>query len=137
MRIQKRLLVSDRVRKPPTEGWSWIDRRFLREYAPSLQRDALLLYFFLAAVSDKNGIPYYSDTAIASRLRMEEGDVSQARHELESRDLVAYEPPLYQVLSVQERIRTRRGSGSTVIGDILRQLTKTPAKDTLRGDDVG
>ena len=137
MSIKKRLLVSDRVRKPPTEGWSWIDRRFLREHAPSLQRDALLLYFFLAAVSDKNGISYYSDTAIASRLRMEEGDVSQARHELESRDLVAYEPPLYQVLSVQERIRTRRGSGPTVIGDILRQLAKTPAKDTLRGDDVG
>ena len=137
MRIQKRLLVSDRVRKPPTEGWSWIDRRFLREYAPSLQRDALLLYFFLAAVSDKNGISYYSDTAIASRLRMEEGDVSQARHELEFRDLVAYEHPLYQVLSVQARIRTRRGSAPTVIGDILRQLAKTPAKDTLRGDDVG
>ncbi len=138
MRIQKRLLVSDRVRKPPTEGWSWIDRRFLREHAPSLQRDALLLYFFLAAVSDKNGISYYSDTTIASRLRMEEGYVSQARHELEFRDLVAYEPPLYQVLSVQEPVRTRRrGSAPTVIGDILRQLAKTPAKDTLRDDEVG
>ena len=34
--IHKHILVPDRVRRPPADGWSWIDRRFLREHAPRL-----------------------------------------------------------------------------------------------------
>jgi hypothetical protein len=34
--IHKELLIPDRVRRPPREGWSWIDRRFLREHAARL-----------------------------------------------------------------------------------------------------
>ena len=53
--IHKHILVPDRVRRPPPDGWSWIDRRFLREHAPRLSHEAIILYFFLAAVSDKDG----------------------------------------------------------------------------------
>lgn len=60
--IKKRLLVVDRVRHPPREGFSWVDRRFLREYAERLTGDAILLYFFLTAVSDKDGLSFYSDS---------------------------------------------------------------------------
>ena len=35
--IQKQLLVPDRVRRPPREGWSWIDRRFLKQHALRLR----------------------------------------------------------------------------------------------------
>ncbi len=28
--LQKRILIADRVRRPPREGFSWVDRRFLR-----------------------------------------------------------------------------------------------------------
>ena len=66
--IQKHLLVPDRVRRPPREGFSWIDRRFLREYAARLTGDAILLYFFLAAVADKQGLSYYSEASIAVHL---------------------------------------------------------------------
>jgi hypothetical protein len=120
-------LVKDRIRRPPSEGWSWIDRRFLRDYAPKLEQDAILLYFFLVAVSDKNGLSYYSDCAIGGQLRMEESAVGQARQELESHDLIAYEDPIYQVLSVRssEPRRTRGDSGLTSIGDILRQLASS------------
>ena len=31
-----------------------------------------MLYFFLAAVSDQDGLSFYSDTSIAPRLRMGE-----------------------------------------------------------------
>ena len=31
--IQKRVLVPSRLRRPPATGWSWVDRRFLREHA--------------------------------------------------------------------------------------------------------
>ena len=40
--IQKRILSRDRVRHPPQTGWSWVDRRFVREQADRLSRDALL-----------------------------------------------------------------------------------------------
>lgn len=106
--IEKRLLVPDRVRRPPREGFSWVDRRFLREYAARLSADAVLLYFFLAAVSDKEGLSFYSDPSIALRLRMREQSVVSARDELLSDDLVAYQPPLTQVLSLPPA-RLQRG----------------------------
>ena len=69
--IEKRLLVPDRVRRPPREGFSWIDRRFLHEYAARLSGEAVFLYLFLAAVSDQHGLSFYRDTTIAVRLRMQ------------------------------------------------------------------
>ena len=33
MIVKKRVLLPDRRRRLPSRGWSWIDRRFLREYA--------------------------------------------------------------------------------------------------------
>jgi len=98
--IQKKLLVTDRVRCPPREGFSWIDRRFLQQYAAQLTGDAVLLYFFLAAVSDKQGLSFYSDASIAARLRMREESIVAAREELVIHDLAAHQPPLTQVLSL-------------------------------------
>lgn len=121
MTVRKRILAKGRVRKPPREGWSWIDRRFLREHAPSLSREATLLYFFLAAVSDKHGLSYYGDTSISARLRIEEVVVERARDELEARDLVVYEPPLYQVLSMPSPESRQCHLGPATIGEIIRQ----------------
>lgn len=98
--IEKRILIADRVRRPPREGFSWIDRRFLREFAAKLSGDAIVLYFFLSAVSDKDGLSFYSDSSIAVRLRMREEHVVAAREDLLTHDLVAYQPPLTQVLSL-------------------------------------
>ena len=64
--IQKRILVPARLRRPPATGWSWVDRRFLREHADHLSREAVLLYFFLAAVADHHGLSFYSDHTLAS-----------------------------------------------------------------------
>lgn len=107
--IEKRVLVSDRVRRPPREGFSWVDRRFLREYAAKLTGDAVLLYFFLAAVSDKEGLSFYSDTSTAIRLRMREEHVVAAREDLLTHDLIAFDPPLTQVLSLPRGRVQRRG----------------------------
>ena len=52
---QTPILVPARLRHPPKTGWSWVDRRFVREHMAHLSRDAVLLYFFLAAVADKHG----------------------------------------------------------------------------------
>jgi hypothetical protein len=48
--IHKHVLVPQRLRRPPATGWSWLDRRFLREHGDYLSREAVLLYLFLAAV---------------------------------------------------------------------------------------
>ncbi len=121
--IPKHILVPDRVRRPPRDGWSWIDRRFLREHAPRLSHEAIVLYFFLAAVSDKDGLSFYGDATIALRLRMSETVVVRAREELLASDLVAYRAPLVQVLSLPQARVERRDGGLTSFGEILRTLT--------------
>ena len=119
--IEKRLLIPDRVRRPPREGFSWIDRRFLRDYAAKLNADALLLYFFLAAVSDRQGLSFYNDATLAVRLRMRETTVVAAREQLLVHDLVAYSPPLTQVLSLPQG-RIQRGGGLQTLGELFRSL---------------
>lgn len=122
MIVKKHVLLPDRLRRLPARGWSWIDRRFLREYADSLGRDAVFLYFFLTAVADKHGLSYYSDFAIGSRLRLEVAAVGGARDELLAHDLIAYEAPLYQVLSLPEP-GTRCGSAHPqTFGDIMLKI---------------
>lgn len=122
--VKKHPLRPDRIRRPPRAGWSWIDRRFVREKAPRLDRDAILLYFFLAAVSDKDGLSYWGDEGIVTHTRMSASAVARAREELERQDLIAYDHPLYQVLSIQDSMATRRESGSNAIGDILRRMAE-------------
>jgi hypothetical protein len=120
--IEKRILVPDRVRRPPREGFSWIDRRFLREFATKLPHDAIMLYFFLAAVGDKHGLSYYRDESIAVRLRLREESVVRARDELVVHDLVAYQAPLTQVLSLPPPGRLVRRGGLRSLGEVFRQL---------------
>jgi hypothetical protein len=98
--IEKRILVSDRVRHPPSEGFSWVDRRFLRDFAAKLSGNGVFLYLFLSAVSDKYGLSYYADSTISGRLRMREKTVAEAREELITHDLIVHQPPLTQVLSL-------------------------------------
>ena len=118
--IEKRILIADRIRRPPREGFSWIDRRFLREFASKLTGDAILLYFFLSAVSDKDGLSFYSDSSIAVRLRMREEHVVAAREDLLTHDLVAYQHPLTQVLSLPPARVSR--SGLHGLGELVRSL---------------
>src|SRR5271169_2605078 len=98
--IQKHLLVPKRLRRPPATGWSWLDRRFLREHGDYLSREAVLLYLFLAAVADRHGLSFYSDHTLTSRLHLPQQDLERAREELLDRDLIAQQLPLVQVLSL-------------------------------------
>jgi hypothetical protein len=129
--ILKQVLVPDRVRRPPREGWSWIDRRFLREHAPRLSHEAILLYFFLAAVSDKDGLSFYGEASIALRLRMSETVVVAARDELVAADLLAYRAPLAQLLSLPQARVQRRDGGLAAFGEILGTLA-APSTDSRR-----
>jgi hypothetical protein len=123
--VYKRPLVPERIRRPPAGGWSWVDRRFLRQYASSLSREAILLYFFLAAVGDRHGLSFYADATIAVRLRLSEQTVVLARDELIRADLVAHQGPLTQVLSLpQPRIAQGGDRDAELIGETLRRLAR-------------
>ena len=131
--IHKQVLVLNRVRRPPTDGWSWIDRRFVREFAPRLSQEAILLYFFLAAVSDKDGLSFYREATIAVRLRTSEAAVVRARDELVATDLVAYRAPLVQVLSMHRATVERHDGGVVRFGEMLRTLAEaSPHADPRR-----
>jgi hypothetical protein len=128
--IQKHILVPQRLRRPPATGWSWLDRRFLREHGDYLSREAVLLYLFLTAVADRHGLSFYSDTTLACRLRLSQSGLERAREELLERDLIAHELPLVQVLSLPTPGVSRRsepGQGLIVLGDLFRQIAEVPA----------
>ena len=130
--IQKHILVAQRLRHPPATGWSWVDRRFLREHGDYLSREAILLYLFLAVVADKHGLSFYSDNALTCRLRLTQPVLERARQELLERDLIAHQLPLVQVLSVPAAGVSRRsepGQGLMMLGDILRQAGVAPAAE--------
>jgi hypothetical protein len=122
--IPQRILVPGRLRRPPATGWSWVDRRFVREHMDHLSREATLLYFFLAAVADRHGVSFYGDGTLAALLRMTLPTVIQARGELIDRDLVAHESRWTQVLSlppVGPRRCPQHGHGLMQLGEILRR----------------
>jgi hypothetical protein len=128
--IEKRLLVVDRVRRPPREGFSWVDRRFLRDFASRLSGDAVFLYLFLAAVSDKHGLSFYSDATLALRLRTQEKAVVAARDDLVVHDLVAYQAPLTQVLSLPTPC-VERGYAAAV-RELMRAQVDTDSPPAVR-----
>ena len=124
-----------RLRRPPATGWSWVDRRFVRERIAHLSREAVLLYFFLSVVADRHGLSFYSDGTVATRLRMPLPSLFQARDELLAYDLIAHEPPLTQVLSLPvhcQRRRSEPGGGLMQLGDILRRAIASTHTDQER-----
>jgi hypothetical protein len=122
--IPKRVLVESRVRRPPATGWSWVDRRFVREHMAHLSREATLLYLILCAVADKHGMSFYADGTLAVMLHVPLSAFTRARDELLARDLIAHEVRYTQVLSLLTPLARRRsepGAGLMQLGDILRQ----------------
>jgi hypothetical protein len=125
----KPILVPARLRRPPPTGWSWVDRRFVREHAAHLSRDAVLLYFFLCAVADKHGLSFYGDGTLAALLRMSLLALIQARDDLIARDLIAHETRFTQVLSLPpagQRRRYEPAQGLMQLGEILSRVAGLP-----------
>ena len=133
--IPKRVLVENRVRRPPATGWSWVDRRFVREHMAYLSREATLLYFILCAVADKHGMSFYGDGTLAVMLHVPLSTLVSARDELLARDLIAHEERFTQVLSLLPPLARRSsepGRGLTQLGDILRRAAGLSCPDGER-----
>jgi hypothetical protein len=103
----KRVLRPDRLRRVPPQ-FSWIDQRLVREgYIGRGNVHALALYLMLVTVADSQGLSYYGDASIGRLLSMQPGQLERARTDLIRLGLIAYERPLYQVLSLEPPVPPR------------------------------
>ena len=119
--IRKRVLCPEQLRQVP-EQFSWIDHRLVRDrHIAGRSAEALALYLFLVTVADGQGLSYYSDAGIGKLLPLEGPALARARQELVRARLIAYESPLYQVLSLDKPTGLRGGTPQT-LGQILRQM---------------
>ena len=101
--VSKRPICPHRIRTTPSQ-FSWVDHRLVRDgHIDPLSHAAAALYLFLVTVADAQGLSYYSDRTLCRRLAMSEHSLETARGELLEFDLVAYQPPLYQVLALETR----------------------------------
>jgi len=64
---------------------------------------AILLYFFLIAVSDRHGVSFYHDDRICRIVKIDLRSLGEARQELINRRLLAYRYPVYQVVALPEK----------------------------------
>ena len=117
--MKKRVLNPERLRKVPPQ-FSWIDHRLVQEnYFLRCDHPAWTLYLFLTSVADVDGLSYYSDVSLTRRLKLDPVGLSASRQQLVHAGLIAYEKPLYQVLSLEPVGAPR--SGPISVGELLRK----------------
>jgi hypothetical protein len=108
--IVKEVVMKNRIRKIP-KSFSWVDHRLVRQrYIESCSHEQSALYLFLVCVADARGLSYYADKSIMKQLNMNLNTLRQARSGLIKNNLIAWQEPIYQVLSLEPRI-IPRGSG--------------------------
>lgn len=129
MKIKKRILCPERLRRIPGQ-FSWIDQRLVRDrYLRQCDHGALALYLVLVTVGDAEGLSYYSDETLERMLQMGPAQLLGARRQLCQAGLLVYEKPLYQILSLELPLEAggvaepaARSGQTTPIADILRRL---------------
>ena len=125
----KRLLCPARGRRVPKQ-FSWVDQRLVRDhYVERCDAYALALYLFVVSVADDQGLSYYSDATLSVRLSMDGATLNKARQALTRVQLIAYERPLYQVVSLSppgHLSERHRGELRSIQALLAQALGKTP-----------
>lgn len=129
MKIKKRILAPERLRRIPGQ-FSWIDQRLIRDrYLQQCDQGALALYLVLVTVADAEGLSYYADATLERMLNMEHAQLLNARHQLCRAGLLVYDQPLYQVLSLELPLEANgvaeplaRSRQALPVADILRRI---------------
>jgi hypothetical protein len=86
-----------------------MDHRFFRQgFDQGLTRTEKLLYLVLVAVSNRDGVSFYSDERLGELLDIRHRhELTGARDELVARDLIAFKEGVYQVLNLSSRPQER------------------------------
>ena len=122
--VSKVPIVANRIRKVPRH-FSWIDHRLVRDrHIENCSHAAAALYLFLVTVGDAKGLSYYGDKSILNHLSMDQSALQDARANLIKIGLIAWQKPLYQVLSLDKPRREKQPPRSKMknalsLGDIL------------------
>lgn len=99
--MEKHIIARERVRHVPPQ-FSWVDHRLVRgNYLMKAAAPAWALYLVLVTVGDEHGLSYYADRTLARLLSLSEEGLKEARRQLLEAQVIAYEPPLYQVLGLE------------------------------------
>lgn len=100
MKIEKKVLVADRVRR--IDGsFSFIPHTFVTKgFLSGLSQQELLVYFILVLVGDRHGLSYYSQDRLCTMLKMTIDDFIPARNGLIKKSLIAFDGFMFQVLSL-------------------------------------
>jgi hypothetical protein len=106
-RITREPIRPDRVRRIGPDGFAFVPNRFLRDgFFAGLGPAERELYFLLALAADRHGLSFYHYDSICSLLQMELETYLHARNALIERDLIAFDGPRFQVLSLPEQPAT-------------------------------
>jgi len=111
-----------RIRQLPPR-FSWLDQRLVTEgHLRECGSFAQGLYLFLAVVSDGQGLSYYADKSIRTHLGIEQEELAQARVALIAANLIIFQRPLYQLLSLDPwKSDSRERTGTTLrLSDLIR-----------------
>jgi hypothetical protein len=102
MRVEP--LEPRRVRYP-RGAWGWVDLRIVTEgHLSLLDQGAALVYLFLCAVGNREGISFWSRDRMARTLKLPLEAVEAALRALVAADLIAATERVVQVLPVQARV---------------------------------
>lgn len=100
--VPKKIINPKRLRKIHG-SFAWIEHRFITGgFLDQLSLTEISLYFFLVAVADHNGLSFYADHRICRLLKIDLSAFGLARRGLIENCLIAYQAPLYQVLSLPD-----------------------------------
>lgn len=111
-----------RIRQLPPR-FSWLDQRLVTEgHLRQCEPRAQGLYLFLAVVSDAQGLSYYADKSIRTHLGIAQEELAQARTALIAANLIVFQRPLYQLLSLDPwKSDSRERTGVTLaLSDLIR-----------------
>ena len=70
-------------------------------------------------MSDDKGLSYYSDKSIMQKLGMDMQTLKEARSGLIKNNLIAWQQPIYQVLSLEPMVNTNRSEQMMSLSNIL------------------
>ena len=96
----KQPIDRQRIRPMPRQ-FAPVDRRLVyQQHLRHMSPEQVVLYTFLACVSDAQGLSFYSEERICRELSMSLNALWRTREGLIDRGLLLYRHPIYQLLEV-------------------------------------
>ena len=124
--MEKHPIDPARIRQLPAR-FSCLDQRLVtHRHLQDCPRSSQALYLFLAVVSDAQGLSYYSDKSIRTHLDMPQGELCAARHGLIEQQLLLFERPIYQLLSLDPLKAGSRQHANCTLS--LQELIRLPVQ---------